>query len=105
MRFIFFLPEGTGKFYRNLDAILSDDGYFDNLAVCLGLTLYKRLSNIVIGLAEVISYQQALTLIVTPRLVVMTLVVTVLLGVIAGLGPAWRAARLSPVLSLSKGLP
>jgi hypothetical protein len=26
-------------------------------------------------------------------------VVAVLLGVIAGLGPAWKAARLSPVLS------
>ena len=51
---------------------------------------------------SVISYQQVLTLIVTPRLVVTTLVVTVLLGVIAGLGPAWRAARLSPVLSLRR---
>jgi putative ABC transport system permease protein len=39
-------------------------------------------------------------LIVTPRLVVTTLVVTVLLGAIAGLGPAWQAARLRPVLSL-----
>ena len=36
-------------------------------------------------------------LIVTPRLVVTTLVVAVLLGVIAGLGPAWQAARLSPL--------
>ena len=51
-----------------------------------------------------ISHQQVLTLIVTPRLVVMTVVVTVLLGLIASLGPAWQAARLSPVLSLSKGL-
>jgi hypothetical protein len=41
-----------------------------------------------------------LTLIVTPRLVVTTCVVTVLLCIIAGLGPAWQAARLSPVLSL-----
>ncbi|NIO70273.1 MAG: FtsX-like permease family protein [Anaerolineae bacterium] len=49
------------------------------------------------------SYQRMLTLIVTPRLVVMTVVVAVLLGVIAGLGPAWRAARLSPVLSLVEG--
>ena len=38
-----------------------------------------------------------------PRLVVMTVVVATLLGVIAGLGPAWRAARLSPVLSLVEG--
>jgi ABC-type antimicrobial peptide transport system permease subunit len=37
-------------------------------------------------------------LIVTPRLVVTTWVVTVLLGVVAGLGPAWQAARLSPLL-------
>ena len=44
-----------------------------------------------------------LTLIVTPRLVVMTVVVAVLLGVIAGLGPAWKAARLSPVLSFAEG--
>jgi ABC-type antimicrobial peptide transport system permease subunit len=36
-------------------------------------------------------------LIVTPRLVVTTLVVAVLLGVISGLGPAWQAARLSPL--------
>jgi hypothetical protein len=42
----------------------------------------------------------SLTLIVTPRLVVTTCVVTVLLCVIASLGPAWQAARLSPVLSL-----
>jgi putative ABC transport system permease protein len=42
-------------------------------------------------------------LIITPRLVVTTMVVAVLLGVIAGLGPAWQAARLSPVLSSSKG--
>jgi hypothetical protein len=47
--------------------------------------------------------QNPLTLIVTPRLVVTTVVVAVLLGVIAGLGPAWYAARLSPVLSSSKG--
>jgi ABC-type antimicrobial peptide transport system permease subunit len=46
---------------------------------------------------SVISHQQALTLIVTPRLVVTTLVVTVLLGIIAGLGPAWQAARLGPL--------
>jgi hypothetical protein len=45
--------------------------------------------------------QNPLPLIITSRLVVTTLVVAVLLGVIAGLGPAWRAARLSPVLSLS----
>jgi len=36
-------------------------------------------------------------LIVTPRLVVMIVVTAVLLGVIAGLGPAWQAARLSPL--------
>ena len=42
-------------------------------------------------------------LIVTPRLVVMTVVTAVLLGVIAGLGPAWQAARLSPVLSPAEG--
>jgi ABC-type antimicrobial peptide transport system permease subunit len=36
-------------------------------------------------------------LIVTPRLVVTAWVVTVLLGVVAGLGPAWQAARLSPL--------
>ena len=35
-------------------------------------------------------------LIITPRLVVATWAITVLLGVIAGLGPAWQAARLSP---------
>lgn len=35
-------------------------------------------------------------LIITSRLVVTTWVVAVLLGVIAGLGPAWQAARLSP---------
>jgi putative ABC transport system permease protein len=46
-----------------------------------------------------------LPLIVTPRLVVMTLVVAVLLGVIAGLGPAWEAARLSPVLGLHRPEP
>jgi len=48
--------------------------------------------------------QNPLILIVTPRLVVMTVVMTVMLGVIAGLSPAWQAARLNPVLSLSKGL-
>jgi ABC-type antimicrobial peptide transport system permease subunit len=42
-------------------------------------------------------------LIVTLRLVVMTVVTAVLLGVIAGLGPAWQAARLSPVLSPAEG--
>jgi ABC-type antimicrobial peptide transport system permease subunit len=41
------------------------------------------------------SYQRGLTLILTPRLMMMTVVVAVLLGVIAGLGPAWRAARLN----------
>jgi len=46
-----------------------------------------------------------LTLIVTPRLVVMIVVVAVLLGVIAGLGPAWEAARLSPVLGLHRPEP
>jgi putative ABC transport system permease protein len=49
--------------------------------------------------------QNPLTLIVTPRLVVTTVVVAVLLGVIAGLGPAWYAARLSPVLSLLRPEP
>ncbi len=48
-----------------------------------------------------ISYQRVLTLIVTPRLVVMTVVIAVMLGVIAGLGPAWQAAHLNPVLSQS----
>jgi ABC-type antimicrobial peptide transport system permease subunit len=48
--------------------------------------------------------QNPLILTVTPRLVVMTVVMSVMLGVIAGLSPAWQAARLNPVLSLSKGL-
>jgi len=36
-------------------------------------------------------------LIVTPRLVVTIWVIAVLLSVVAGLGPAWQAARLSPL--------
>jgi putative ABC transport system permease protein len=50
------------------------------------------------------TYFAPLTLIVTPRLVVTTLVIAVVLSVIAGLGPAWQAARLSPVPGLSRGL-
>jgi putative ABC transport system permease protein len=34
--------------------------------------------------------------VVVPQVIVLALVVTVLVGVISGIGPAWRAARVDP---------
>jgi ABC-type antimicrobial peptide transport system permease subunit len=64
---------------------------------CLGGYLLSRI--ITFGIAEVmgVTYMEAL---VTPRIIILGMVIALFMGVLAGLYPAWRIARSNIVEAL-----
>ncbi|MCD9189385.1 MAG: ABC transporter permease [Pyrinomonadaceae bacterium] len=55
-----------------------------------------------IGVTQLITYLLEITMTITPGYIILSIGVSSGIGVIAGLYPAWKAARLDPIVALTK---
>ncbi|MFZ5917665.1 MAG: FtsX-like permease family protein [Chloroflexota bacterium] len=81
-----------------LAEVVVDAGIVGGLGGLTGLSLGWGTVRLINAITE--HLENLHVLLVTPRLAVGAIVLTVLLGMFAGLYPAWRASRLDPVVAL-----
>jgi putative ABC transport system permease protein len=55
-----------------------------------------------IGVTELITFLLEITMTVTVGYIALAVIVSSVIGVVAGLYPAWKAARLDPIVALTK---
>jgi len=71
----------------------------ESALLCIGGGILGLL--LAVGVTALITFLAGITMTITPFYIILSVVVSSVIGIIAGLYPAWKAARLDPIVALT----